>query len=638
MLQLYSALTAIIAFTGCVSLVMSGEVNPFMSLTAMGLVPGYYRVLKGRPQAPGWVIGVFSVLTLLIFFVDSFIISKDYFLGIAHLTIIFQAIKSFDLKEPWDNLQVYFMSLLQLIVTSELTHSIVFGVIFIFFLVALVAAMVLAHFVKEGTALKTNIKKPVIFISFLTLLITIVFFLSTPRVSGGLWVKGHAKSIKTVGFSEKVDFGSFGEVGLDPTIVMRIELIGNVKGAYYWRGMTLNYFDGISWKDTLKEKTWVYKEEGQFNIKSFKKEQAVIQRVFLEPMDTDIIFGLSNIAAVEAKGRILFMDNAGALFLPIKKGKSFDYIVYSVQDMPVFKEGKNDYLQLPSGIDRISELAHNITNRKNNDRERAVTIERFLGENYTYSFALSPPPEGISPIEDFLFISKKGYCEHYATAMVLMLRSLGIPARIVTGFSGGEMNEYGGYIIVRQSNAHSWVEAVIDGKWRRFDPTPPVLLERPSALSLFIDMLRMKWDRYVVAFSLSDQKKIIKTFSMPFTLRVMPDFRFHGFRGILYILLPALGIVLILFLVGHLQLKKHGFITAQYIRLRNILKNKGAKIKPSSTPSDVKKEAIQLGIDTGVTEFIKLYEDHRFGGKDMRGEDRARYKSLIKEIDRHIKT
>jgi hypothetical protein len=635
--QLYSVLTAIIALTGCLSLVISGEVNPFMSLTGIGLIPGYYRLLKGMPQAPRRLIGGLSVLTLLIFFADSLVISKDYFLGVAHLTITFQAIKSFDLKEPWDNLQVFFVSLLQLIITSEFTHSIFFGVIFIFFLVALVAAMVLAHFIREGTTIKAGIKEPVIFISFLTLLITIFFFLSTPRVSGGLWVKGHAKSIKTVGFSEKVDFGSFGEVKLDPTIVMRVELTGNVREAYYWRGMTLNYFDGISWKDTLKKKTWIYKKEGLFNIKPFKKERTTIQRIFLEPMDTDVIFGLSEIAAVEARGSILFMDNAGALFLPVKKGKRFDYVVYSFHDTPVFNEEENDYLQLPSGIKRVSRLAHSITKGENIDSEKAATIEKFLKENYTYSFTLSPPAEGISPIEDFLFISKKGYCEHYATAMVLMLRSLDIPARIVTGYSGGEINEYGGYIIVRQSNAHSWVEAVIDGKWRRFDPTPPVRLERPSSLALFIDMLRMKWDRYVVAFSISDQKEIIKTFSMPLTLRVMPDLRFHGFRGILYVLLPTSGIVFILFLLRHLEFKKYGFITSQYMRLRNIIKNKGAKIRPSSTPSDVGREAIQLGIETGVTEFIKLYEDHRFGGKDMRVKDRARYKNLIKEIEKQIK-
>src|SRR4030043_2121026 len=176
--QLYRILPAVLAFTGCVSLVISGEVNPIMSLTGIGLLPGYYRFLKGMPQAPGLAIGGFSGLTLLIFFFDTLIVSNDYFLGVAHLTITFQAIKSFDLKEPWDHLQVYFMALFQFIIASELTQSIAFGAVFILFLVTLVTAMVLAHFMKdadgsinvlkEGPILKIDIKKQVAYISLLT--------------------------------------------------------------------------------------------------------------------------------------------------------------------------------------------------------------------------------------------------------------------------------------------------------------------------------------------------------------------------------------------------------------------------------------------------------------------------------------
>jgi hypothetical protein len=84
---------------------------------------------------------------------------------------------------------------------------------------------------------------------------------------------------------------------------MNIEILLN--RLYYWRGMTLNHFDGISWMDTFKEKAWIYKEDGRFNIKPFKKEGAIIQRIFLEPMDTNVVFGLSEIAAVEARGTIL---------------------------------------------------------------------------------------------------------------------------------------------------------------------------------------------------------------------------------------------------------------------------------------------------------------------------------------------
>jgi hypothetical protein len=143
MLQLYRLLTAVLAFTGCISLVISGEVNPLMSLTGIGLFPGYYRFLRGMPCAPKWAISGCSVLTLFVFFFDALIISNDYFLAVAHLTITFQAIKSFDLKEPWDHLQVYFMALLQLIIISELIYSIAFGIIFIFFLIAFVSVIVI---------------------------------------------------------------------------------------------------------------------------------------------------------------------------------------------------------------------------------------------------------------------------------------------------------------------------------------------------------------------------------------------------------------------------------------------------------------------------------------------------------------
>lgn len=630
MLRLYKILTPVLAFTGCISLIISGELNPFMSLTVIGLFPGYYRFLSGMRHAPGWVTGGLSILTLLMFFFDFLVISRDYLLGVAHLTITLQAIKSFDLKEPWDNLQVYFVALLQLIIASELTHSIVFGLIFMFFLVTLITAIVLSHFMKEGAILNVDIKKPLIYISLLTLLCTIIFFISLPRLSAGLLGKKQAKSIKTAGFSEKVEFGSFGDVKLDPTIVMRVELKGNVKAPYYWRGVSLNYFDGLSWIDTLqKGRIWIHKEEGRFNIKPFEDEGVITQRIFLEPMDTDVLFGLGEIAAIESEGTILFMNDAGALFLPAKVGRRFNYTVYSTGDPPVAKEWLNRYLQLPQGLERIYSLAHSITGGIEGDVDRAIRIEDYLRRNYTYSLSTPPPPPDISPIEDFLFNSKKGYCEHYATSMVLMLRAIGIPSRVVTGFLGGDLNEHGNYIIVRQSNAHSWVEAVIDGRWRRFDPTPPVLSRRPSTLALYLDMLRLKWYRYVVAFSTSDQREIVKTLSVPFRAMLIPEFRFYGLYIIVYILLPLGGIVLTVFLLRYLRLSRYGFVTAQYIKLRNRLKNKGAEIKASSTPAEVKRQAALLGMDGKISEFIRLYEEYRFGARKMDEEEKIRYQRLI---------
>jgi transglutaminase-like putative cysteine protease len=634
--QIYKILTGILAFTGCLSLLITSAVNPLMSFAGIGIFPGYYRFLKGMPQAPKWVIGGLSVFTLFTYFVDAFSISNDYFLAVAHLTITFQAIKSFDLREPWDHLQVYFMSLLQLIIVSELTNSIVFGVIFVFFLVAFVTAMVLAHFVKEGTTLKVRIKKPVMSISVLTIFMTIIFFVSLPRISGGLWTKGHMKGIRTVGFSEKVEFGSLGEVKSDPTVVMRIEITGNASGPYYWRGMSLNYFDGISWRDTLKEKVPIYKKDGMFVMHPYEEEDPVVQKIFLEPMDTDVIFGLNKIAAVRSGGMFLLADSSGALFLPQKKNKRLSYTVYSIRSMPAIKGNISDYLQLPKGTEKISERARSVTVKMERDIDKATTIEKYLRGNFTYSLSPPRPREGISPVEDFLFHSRMGYCEHYASAMVLMLRALAIPARIVTGFSGGDVNEYGGYIIVRQSNAHSWVEAAIDGGWRSFDPTPPVIEEPPSGFVLFLDMLKMKWDRYVVSFSSFDQKEIVRIFSLSFWWPNKPDLRPQSFYVIIFLSVSIL--LLTLFFMRLLKLKRYGFPTVQYLKLRSLIKKKGRSISSASTPSEVAREATQFGMNNRIKEFITIYEECRFGGRALTAENRARYLRLLKEIKNRMKS
>jgi hypothetical protein len=654
--QLYRLLTAVLAFTGCISLVISGEVNPVISLTGIGLFPGYYRFLKGMPQAPGWATGGLSVLTLLIFFFDTFIVSNDYFLGVAHLTITFQAIKSFDLKEPWDHLQVYFMALLQLIIASELTHSIAFGVIFILFLVTLVTAMVLAHFIKEGTILKIGIKKPVIYISLLTLLITVIFFVSIPRVSGRLWGKSHIKGIKSAGFSEKVNLGSFGELKLDPTIIMRIELNPMIPGPYYWRGMTLDYFDGTSWNSTLiNTRRSVRRIDDEFVVQPFDMLRpapfsgtSVIQKIMLEPIDSDVIFGLDKVISIKGDFTRLEKNPATSLFIPKRGTGRLQYVVRSdvvTTTQPTDFGPWKRYLNIPDFLrDKIKVLTDNVLRSEGtkpmSDLQKASTIERYLEKNYRYSLNVKPLDDNINPVLYFLFESKAGYCEHYATAMTMMLRSAGIPSRVVTGFSGGELNEYGGYIIVRQSNAHSWVEAVIDGRWRRFDPTPPVMVERPSALALYIDMLRMKWERYVVAFSLSDQKEIVETISTPFKLPLMPDFRPRGFWGVIYVLLPLSGILLMLSLLKHLKhlrFRRYGFVTVQYLKLRNIVKNRGTEITPSSTPAEVKQEAVNIGMDGRVEEFVKLYEEHRFGGKEMSKEGRERFGNLIEEIKKRFR-
>ena len=633
---LYKFITAVLAVTGCTSLILTGSLNPLMTISGLALLPGYFRFLKGRLPAPKWAVGTFSLLTLLVFLADSVMISGDVFLAVAHLTITFQAIKSFDLKEPWDHLQVYFMSLLQLIIASELTRSLMFGVMFVFFMLLLVTAMVLSHFLKENALGKVAVRKPVTMISLLVLFMTLLIFLFVPRTSQKFLGKSHAKAIKTAGFSEKVDFGSFGEVKLDPTIVMRIETEREIY-APYWRGMTLDYFDGMSWRNTASSKYRISGRDSEYRLNACDAGSTTGQRIYLEPIDSDIIFGLPKICTVRSEGYALSSDYGQALYLRGKSSRRVKYSLTSVDsDSYEGTRTRND-LQLPSGQDRIAALAKRITARAGSDEQKAVLIEQHLKTNYAYSLQPSRPPAGVSPIEDFLFNSRKGYCEYYATAMVVMLRSLDIPSRVVTGYYGGERNEYGGYIIVRQSDAHSWVEALIKDRWKRFDPTPAVPVLHPSSLALFFDSLQLNWTRYVVGFSAADQQDIISWLSVPFSVKRLP-----GFSLIPLIVLGSVVAAGVLFFfvfsfaARSIRRRKYGFLTERYLSLRRLLNRKGVSVKQSLTAGEVRRMACHLGMAEDLDAFLQIYEKHRFGNGALSPEERIRYETLLEKIKKRL--
>lgn len=628
----YRALTALLGITGSLGLVITGEINPLMALGGAAAVPGYYRLLKGRAAAPQLLIGTFSLLAFSVFIFDS-LVSGDFFLAVAHLTITIQAIKSFDIKEPWDNLQVYFVSLLQMVIASELSRSPVFGGVFVVFLALLVAAMVVSHYVKEGGAPGPSLKGAIALISILTLILTAVFFIILPRAGYKFFGKSHARGIKTSGFSDKVDFGSFGEIKLDPTVVMRVEVRGTVYPSYYWRGMSLDYFDGVSWKKSRHERQRAGRTGDLYLLTPYNRSKAVEQRIYLEPIDSDVIFGLPEIGGIAVDSFPVLKDDSGDVFLGRKASRRAYYTVYS--EVRSSYPGNKDpiYLQLPSGLNRVGDLARAVTAKARTDKDKALMLERYLKGNYSYYLSSPTPSHGISPIEDFLFNSKRGYCEHFATAMVIMLRQLGIPARIVNGFYGGEKNTYGGgYVIVRQSDAHSWVEAMVDSSWEKFDPTPYVPAQHIPAFTLFLDSIGMKWSRYVVGFRADDQKTILRSLTSPLVLSsvyMRTSFKISA----LWYLVPLLAAVFacVYVIVNIARSGRHGFVSRKYVELRRITA-KGSNNPASVTPREIIEAATGSSVEEEVREFIYLYEAHRFGQVRMSPPDRKKYLHLLKQI------
>ncbi|MDE3244374.1 MAG: transglutaminase domain-containing protein, partial [Nitrospirota bacterium] len=216
-------------------------------------------------------------------------------------------------------------------------------------------------------------------------------------------------------------------------------------------------------------------------------------------------------------------DEMSGLSLPYEPAARFQYSVLSFPSRVQEEERlarslsypqaiTDQYLQLPELSPKVEALAQQVTVEARTPYERIVAIEGHLRSVYRYSLDVGTTIP-VNPVEEFLFVRKTGYCEHYATAMVMMVRALGIPARLVTGFLPGEWNGFGRYYTIRQRDAHAWVEVYFPRSgWVTFDPTPSA----PAAASIHvwagagrvIDSVRLKWDRFIIQYSLRDQIKM----------------------------------------------------------------------------------------------------------------------------------
>ncbi len=530
-------ITYTMAAMGLVSASLVTEVGPGFLITAVAIVilSLVKRVLteSGNHSDPArttrlktiWNIAAIGLF--LFFTLDYLMLSHNLMGSAARFLTILAAIKLFDLNETRDYLIFYSLTFFEIIAAAASTISPIFLLIISLFIICAIWAMIIFNIKGEFEShypgqkdLPSNIFSPAFFLTTIALTIvsitiTLILFFIIPRVGIGLFDTKNISGIKVSGFSEKIRLGDFGPVKRDTAVVMRVELVGGppLNETLYFRGQTLDRYVPTGWEATTRKKTRLWKKsDNRFIIGRTQKigTSMLVQKIMLEALETDVIFGASRIVMVEGRFPTLWTNESGAIYLPNIPYSRIEYTVMSNLDSAVL-EDPNDgtlyYLETEELSAEVVELARRLTRGSRTKTEKVEKIKTFLKQNYSYT--LSPRKgEGPSPLDDFLFFTKEGYCEHFATAMAMLLRGAGIPARIVTGFLQGEWNEYGNYLLVRQQDAHSWVEADIDGWWTRFDPTPSIGLTglvKTSALSMYVDALRFKWRRYIIKYSISDQ-------------------------------------------------------------------------------------------------------------------------------------
>ena len=234
--------------------------------------------------------------------------------------------------------------------------------------------------------------------------------------------------------------------------------------------------------------------------------------VALEREGGNLFLPLGATAVSVQSGVAVTRDPSGSLRVPRHTALPLEYAVEFDPARVVQPPPDGTDVELPLGSGRLRDLAATATQGTTNRLAAALALEQYLQTHYRYSLRSNAPVRQ-DPVEWFLFSAREGHCEFFASSMVLLLRTLGIPARLQAGYIGGESLGDGSYL-VRESNAHAWVLAYVEGRWRVFDPTPPAgrpgILAAGGALSLREAWARFEsaWDRWVLTFSLSDQLDI----------------------------------------------------------------------------------------------------------------------------------
>ena len=363
-----------------------------------------------------------------------------------------------------------------------------------------------------------------------------IFF---PRIATPFWAVPIDTGTAVSGLSDTISPGDISALSKSDAVAFRVKFDGVVPDPRdrYWRGLVLHRFDG---------RTWSGISEPRISSGALKNIQtageAVQYEVTLEPTRQHWIFALDIPYHWDLESTFLGPQHQLARVQPIDQRiayKAVSYPDYRI-DLELHPYRRGWYLEFPESRNpRTAELASSMRAAATSDEAfvRAV-LKKFNEEEYHYT--LEPPPLGSHPVDRFLFETRRGFCEHYASAFAVMMRAAGIPARIVVGYQGGELNPVGDYMIVRQADAHAWTEVWLPGSgWRRVDPTAAVAPERVDAgrtgamfdgtaaawglsapsrllhnLMLTWDAANAKWNEWVLGYGPENQERFMNWLGM----------------------------------------------------------------------------------------------------------------------------
>src|ERR1051325_11020587 len=548
------------------ALVLAGGLSPLLALVFLGVMIGSWLLENTKWQLPErYGLGI-VLLSIPLFYADWHIQKTmgepPERLGVtalAHLIVFLSAVKLLQVKKDRDWVFLYLISFFEMLLAAGLSFSPVFlGTLTLYLLCGLSAVTAFEIqkarrsipytetrllvppdsrvFRKSGRHSWWSteaVRLPFVAVTLLLLIFVLALplFLIAPRSGAAALTRNGGPLQKFSGFSENVTLGQIGQLKMTDGIVMRVRVdetqpLRDLR----WRGVALDEFTGLGWRKSAQARQLdvIVERGGFFKVDTTEAlHRLTTQTFFLEPLESPVLFAAPRVVALQGDLPWVRVDEEGSI-----QSRRHDYERLMYKALSDMNEPRMDllrkdlrplslpyyrYLQLPENLDpRIGPLATTIILHANasNRYDAAKAIESYLQREYGYS--LDMKASGPDPVTDFLFNVKAGHCEYFASAMVLLLRTHGIAARLVNGFMSGEDNDAAGAYTVRQLDAHSWVEVYFPETqaWVTFDPTPPAGRTEPvrtglaAQLQKYGEALELIWFQYVVGYDKQEQRSL----------------------------------------------------------------------------------------------------------------------------------
>ncbi len=486
--------------------------------------------------------------------------------ALAHLIVFLAAVKLLQVKKDRDWVFLYLISFFEVLLAAGLSFSPIFLASLTLYLLCGLSTIIAFEIQKSKRAIapsETHLlvppdsrifknsaprhgrgnaeahRLPLVAVGLLLLIIVLAvpLFLVAPRSGATALIRGGGGLTNFIGFSDSVTLGEIGTLKRDNAVVMHVRLEKpQPLRQLRWRGVALDEFTGQGWKKSpelrLKEKN----ADGNgplfviATITSDVLNRLTTQTVFLEPLDSPVLFAAYRPIAIQGNFPYVRFDPDGSVQTRRHDSERLMYKARSDMTEPdpavLRSDARSDpanfgrYEQLPTLLDpRIAARANAIVaNAEARNRyDEAKAVESQLQQDYGYSLEMKAG--GPDPLADFMFNIKAGHCEYFSTAMAVMLRTRGIPARVVNGFLPGEFNDAADAYTVRQSDAHSWVEVYFPetASWVTFDPTPAAGRTEPVSTGLaaqagkYVEALELIWFQYVVGYDKQEQRSLAAT-------------------------------------------------------------------------------------------------------------------------------